>query len=99
MKIIAAFDSAFGRGIGVTAGLTLRPAQLSRAAILLLGLGLSSCCSTKSHLPPPATAESLDLYGYTGRWYEIARLPMPFQKAGEAAIAEYGANPDGTISV
>jgi apolipoprotein D and lipocalin family protein len=41
----------------------------------------------------------VDLGRYTGRWHEIARLPMPFQKAGEAAVAEYGINADGTVSV
>jgi apolipoprotein D and lipocalin family protein len=46
-----------------------------------------------------ATAGVVDLSLYTGRWYEIARLPMRFQKANEAAIAEYGAKADGTISV
>ncbi len=65
---------------------------------LLLGLGLVSC-STTSRRADPVTAESVDLRRYTGRWHELARLPMPFQKANEAAIAEYGANADGTISV
>ncbi|MBL9145135.1 MAG: lipocalin family protein [Verrucomicrobiaceae bacterium] len=47
----------------------------------------------------PPTAVKVDLKRYIGRWHEIARLPMPFQKADEAAIAEYGSNADGTISV
>jgi apolipoprotein D and lipocalin family protein len=68
-------------------------------AIVLLGLGLMSCGTTKDTRPPLATAEAVDLSRYAGRWFEIARLPMPFQKAGEAAIAKYGRNPDGTISV
>jgi apolipoprotein D and lipocalin family protein len=99
MKIIAAFGCSFCRGLRGLARLTPRPAQFSRAAILLLGMGLASCCSMKSPLPPPVTAETVDLSRYAGRWFEIARLPMPFQKAGEAAMAEYGSNPDGTISV
>ncbi len=57
-----------------------------------------SACS-ESVKNPPATATRVDLQRYAGRWHEIARLPMPFQKAGEAAIAEYGMNPDGTIAV
>ena len=101
MKIIAASGCRLCRGIRGFgfARLAPRPAQLSRAAILLLGLGWTSCCSMKSTLAPPATAETVDLNRYAGRWFEIARLPMPFQKAGEAAMAEYGSNPDGTISV
>ena len=66
---------------------------------MLLGLGLVSCSTTGRHVDAPVTAESVDLSRYTGRWHELARLPMPFQKANEAAIAEYGANADGTISV
>jgi len=74
-------------------------AMLRRIAIVLMGLGLTSCCTTKEPLAPPATAETVDLNRYAGRWFEIARLPMPFQKAGEAAMAEYGSNPDNTLSV
>jgi apolipoprotein D and lipocalin family protein len=68
-------------------------------AIVLLGLGVPSCCTTKDPRTPPATGEAVDLSRYAGRWFEIARLPMPFQKVGEAAIAEYGRNPNGTLSV
>jgi len=74
-------------------------ARLRLIAMVLLGLGLTSCCTTKDPLDPPATANPVDLSRYAGRWFEIARLPMPFQKAGEAALAEYGSNPDGTLSV
>lgn len=70
---------------------------LSCVALVFLGLGLVSCSTTG--VDAPATAAPVDLNRYTGRWYEIARLPMRFQKANEAAIAEYGTNTDGTISV
>ena len=73
--------------------------MLRPVASILLGLGLTSCSSTRSRVNAPATAGVVDLSRYTGRWYEIARLPMRFQKANEAAIAEYGSNADGTISV
>ena len=73
--------------------------MLHPAALVLLGLGLVSCSSTRNRVDAPATAERVDLSRYTGRWFEIARLPMRFQKANEAAIAEYGTNADGTISV
>ena len=70
-----------------------------RVALVLLGLSLSACSSTKSRVDTPATAKGVDLNHYLGRWFEIARLPMAFQKANEAAIAEYGSNADGTVSV
>lgn len=74
-------------------------AMLRHTALVLIGLCLVSCSSTKNLVNPPATAKGVDLGRYTGRWHEIARLPMPFQKAGEAAVAEYGINADGTVSV
>jgi apolipoprotein D and lipocalin family protein len=67
--------------------------------LVLVGLSLASCSSPKSRGDAPATARVVDLSRYTGRWYEIARLPIRFQKADEAARAEYGRNTDGTISV
>jgi len=73
--------------------------MLRPVALVLFGLGLVSCSTTRSRVDAPVTAEAVDLGRYTGRWYEIARLPMPFQKTNEAAIAEYGSNADGTISV
>ncbi|MBN2506729.1 MAG: lipocalin family protein [Verrucomicrobia bacterium] len=73
--------------------------MLRSLALVLLGLGLVSCSTTRSREDAPVTAGPVDLNRYTGRWYEIARLPMRFQKANEAAIAEYGTHADGTISV
>jgi len=73
--------------------------MLRPVALVWLGLGLGSCSTTRSRVDPPVTAGTVDLSRYSGRWFEIARLPMRFQKANEAAIAEYGTNADGTISV
>jgi apolipoprotein D and lipocalin family protein len=75
-----------------------RLARLGRALLGLLGLGLAACSPPRA-LDVPATATRVDLQRYAGRWFEIARLPAGFQKADEAAIAEYGANADGTLSV
>jgi apolipoprotein D and lipocalin family protein len=72
---------------------------LRDAAFGLLGLALASCESASGRAEAPASAASVDLGRYAGRWYEIARLPTRFQKANQAAVAEYGANADGTLSV
>jgi len=69
------------------------------AAFGLLGLSLAACSTMKNHQEVLVTAKVVDLGRYAGRWYEIARLPLFFQKANESAIAEYGSNPDGTVSV
>lgn len=43
---------------------------------------------------------SLDQARYLGRWHEIARLPMFFQrKCASDVTATYSLNPDGTIRV
>lgn len=62
-----------------------------------LCLVLGACSSAPKN--PPPTAARVELARYAGTWYEIARLPMPFQKAGDAAMATYTAKPDGTVGV
>lgn len=41
----------------------------------------------------------VDLNRYAGLWYEIARLPVPFQRGCRNTTAEYGLRPDNTVSV
>lgn len=43
--------------------------------------------------------ERVDLQRYSGKWYEIARLPVRFQKGCVDTTAEYTPQPDGTIAV
>src|SRR5512144_1930437 len=49
---------------------------------------------------PLPTPDWVDLARYTGRWYEIARLPNRFQDqcAGDVA-ATYTLRPDGRVKV
>ncbi len=68
-------------------------------AVAALGLVWVCGCAPVAPPSPPPTAAKVDLARYAGRWHEIARLPTPFQKDDEAAIAEYGMNPDGSLSV
>jgi apolipoprotein D and lipocalin family protein len=70
-----------------------------RAFLILLGFSLVSCATPHNRVDAPATTKRVDINRYAGRWYEIARLPTRFQKANEAAMAEYGRNADGTLSV
>lgn len=41
----------------------------------------------------------VDWNRYLGTWYEIARLPMPFENNCINATAQYSRNVDGTINV
>ena len=57
---------------------------------------LTSCSSPMKTL---TTATEVDLNRYTGKWYEIARLPNSFEKGLVCCTAEYALRPDGKISV
>lgn len=48
---------------------------------------------------PLTVVADLDLTRYLGLWYEVARYPNRFERDCVAVTAEYGALPDGRISV
>jgi apolipoprotein D and lipocalin family protein len=64
----------------------------------LCALILASCAGIESR-PPLQTVASVDLARYAGTWYEIARLPMWFQRHCIDSKAIYTLRPDGTIGV
>jgi apolipoprotein D and lipocalin family protein len=59
---------------------------------------IASCTGIESKQPLPTVA-SVDLTRYAGTWYEIARLPMWFQRHCVDSKAVYTTRPDGTIGV
>ena len=62
-------------------------------------MGLSA--SINAIEPSPVTAvDQVDLERYSGKWYEIARLPNKFQRKCDCnTTAEYSSKPDGNIRV
>jgi apolipoprotein D and lipocalin family protein len=62
------------------------------------GLGIFYLIKRASK-PPLEVFPQVDLEKYLGEWYEIARLPAPFEKECYSTKAVYEKNPDGTISV
>ncbi|MFK3797952.1 lipocalin family protein [Pseudomonas sp. NPDC088444] len=67
---------------------------------MLATLWLSACAST----PPgesmaPRTVDRVDLKRYQGTWYELARLPMFFQRNCAQSEAHYKLKDDGNIAV
>ena len=73
-----------------------------RAALLSLPLVLSlgGCVSGPSGNPnPPQPAKTVELDRYLGKWYEVARYDMRFEKGCEGVTAEYSKRPDGLIRV
>jgi apolipoprotein D and lipocalin family protein len=59
---------------------------------------MASCAGIESR-QPLQTVASVDLARYVGTWYEIARLPMWFQRHCIDSKAIYTIRPNGTIGV
>ncbi|PWB32095.1 lipocalin [Pseudomonas sp. SDI] len=64
------------------------------------GLLLSACATSGSSNPmDPKTAGNVDLRRYQGTWYELARLPMFFQRDCAQSEAHYTLQADGNVGV
>ena len=63
--------------------------------IILIFLTLITSCSMKTL----TTVPDVDINKYSGKWYEIARLPNSFEKGLVCVTAEYSLRDDGKISV
>lgn len=64
--------------------------------VLYFTLGACAGVDPRGDLP---TVASVDLSRYAGTWYEIARLPMWFQRHCVDSKAMYSSRPDGAVSV
>jgi apolipoprotein D and lipocalin family protein len=53
----------------------------------------------KEEHPPLEAAPFVDLRKYMGEWYEIARLPTPFEKQCYGTKAKYTLQEDGSVTV
>jgi apolipoprotein D and lipocalin family protein len=70
----------------------------ARLALAALCLTLGACAGVdfRGELQ---TVASVDLSRYAGTWYEIARLPMWFQRHCVDSKAMYSSRPDGAVGV
>jgi len=66
--------------------------------IPLLAALLAGCAHAPAG-PPLRTVERVDLQRYAGRWYEIATIPMSFQKGCVGVTATYTIRQDGDVDV
>lgn len=73
---------------------TVRPS----VAMVVLCLMLGACAGVDSR-DALQTVASVDLSRYAGTWYEIARLPMWFQRHCVDSKAVYSIRPDGAVGV
>jgi apolipoprotein D and lipocalin family protein len=68
-----------------------------------LGIGsvflAAAACAGMEQREPLATVAFVDLSRYAGTWYEIARLPMWFQRHCVDSRAIYTSRPDGKVGV
>ena len=71
---------------------------MNRVLPVLLCL-FGAACAGHMTLPPAQTVPWVDLTRYQGTWYEIARLPMWFQRGCISSVATYGPLQPGMISV
>jgi apolipoprotein D and lipocalin family protein len=70
----------------------------ARLALTVLWLTLGACAGVDSR-GELQTVASVDLSRYAGTWYEIARLPMWFQRHCVDSKAIYSSRPDGAVGV
>ncbi|MCS6891981.1 MAG: lipocalin family protein [Rhodovarius sp.] len=79
----------------------MRSLPLLLALLLLPGCALFLPTAPGPGLPQPVAAVDLDRY--LGSWFEVARLPAPFQDSGGRrcvdVTASYTRRPDGRIAV
>ena len=69
------------------------------SVVALLCLMLLSGCAGGGREQPPETVGVVDLQRYQGTWYELARLPMFFQRNCIRSEANYQLQADGSVAV
>ncbi len=70
-----------------------------QAIIGFLVLAVISGCTATPAGPKLETVAQVDLNRYLGTWYEIATLPMSFERGCTGVTANYSLRPDGLIKV
>jgi apolipoprotein D and lipocalin family protein len=67
---------------------------------VLLAAALTGCVSGPvGNARPPEPVRAVALDRYLGKWYELARYDMAFERGCEAVTAEYSLRPDGLVKV
>ncbi len=66
---------------------------------LLFALLIAGCAGSGSTVEGPVTAGQVDLERYQGTWYELARLPMFFQRNCVRSQANYRLQENGSVAV
>lgn len=70
-----------------------------RYLFAVLFAALVAGCASSTSQTPPLTVGNVDLDRYQGTWYELARLPMFFQRKCVQSEAHYQRRDDGRLAV
>ena len=76
-----------------------RPVSLLAALATTAAAGAAYLYLRRKNYAPLPTVPHVELERYLGRWYEVARLPVPFEKNCEHVTAEYSRRAGGNIRV
>ena len=66
---------------------------------ILAALALSLALAVPALAAAPEPKKPVDPARFTGRWYEVARLPSPYQKDCFASTFDWARNKDGSLEV
>lgn len=67
-------------------------------SILIFVLLFTFCCSSSTKVDN-SVVDTVDIYKYLGKWYEIARFDTRFEKGMQQCVATYSLTKDGNIKV
>ncbi|MCU0352571.1 MAG: lipocalin family protein [Cytophagales bacterium] len=82
----------------MTSSTNNRISLITTAAVSAVALGVYLAFGRKKHADLPV-APHVDLDRYLGEWYEIARMPVRYEKGCYSTKAIYAKRPDGRIDV
>ena len=70
------------------------------ANFVLASISLLTTFSAHAEVQKPQAVNKIDVHQYSGQWYEIAHLPMYFQRnCASDTTANYSINEDNTVEV
>lgn len=72
---------------------------LQIGALAFVALLTAGCASSDGDSMDPRTVDHVDLKRYQGTWYELARMPMFFQRNCAQSEARYTLKDDGNVGV
>jgi apolipoprotein D and lipocalin family protein len=75
------------------------PRTLAIFALAALAAASLNSCASAPPPPPLPTVARVELPKYMGKWHEVARLDMFFQKGCANSTADYTLQPGGTVCV